>query len=159
VIPIKILFVCTDNFTRSIIAEYCLKDLVKKREINEITVSSAGMRANSDVSKYSKLHFDILQEMNISTNGWKRTQFTEEYFDEFDLIIGMSEVHKEYIKEEYNREIPMFNEILKGESKPVNIGAPNSKFFEKEMKELVHYFIDAMPELIKNINTKNEMWG
>jgi protein-tyrosine phosphatase len=147
----KILFVCTDNFTRSIIAEYCFKDYLMRNHLHNITIASAGIRAHSDISKYSTLHFEIMNEMGIDTKDWKRTLFTADSFDEYDLIIGMSELHKNYINQEYQRDIPLFNEIYKGEQTPVNIGAPDSEDFEEKMRSLVQYFYDAMPDLYKNI--------
>ncbi|WP_199621234.1 arsenate reductase/protein-tyrosine-phosphatase family protein [Paenibacillus alkalitolerans] len=150
----RILFVCTDNFTRSITAEFCLKDYLKKNQLNDISVTSAGIRANSDISKYSKLHFKILEEKGIDTTDWTRTPFTKKCFEQYDLIIGMSELHKNFIKKEYNRDIPLFNEIYKGENSPVNIGTPDNENFEQQMRSLVQYFDDAMPELIRNISKK-----
>ncbi|SDD72540.1 Protein-tyrosine-phosphatase [Paenibacillus sp. UNCCL117] len=147
----KILFLCTDNFTRSIIAEYCLKDYLLKNHIQHISVSSAGIRANSDISKYSRLHFEILKEMDIDTSEWSRTPFSEDFFIEYDLIIGMSELHIDFIKQEYDREISLFNKVYNGLNTPVNIGSPDSPNFEVQMRALVQYFKDAMPSLLKNI--------
>lgn len=56
----NILFLCTDNFTRSVIAEFCMKDYLKKTNNARVIVASAGIRANSDISRYSKIHFNIM---------------------------------------------------------------------------------------------------
>jgi protein-tyrosine phosphatase len=61
-------------------------------------VASAGIRANSDISRYSKIHFNILGEMGIDTSDFKRTQFNETCFEKSHVIIGMSELHRDYIK-------------------------------------------------------------
>ncbi|WP_274362409.1 hypothetical protein [Paenibacillus thermotolerans] len=145
------MFLCTDNFTRSIIAEFCLKDFLKKNHIDDFSISSAGIRAESDVSKYSNLHFAIMDEMGVDTTEWCRTPFKRDYFEEYDLIIGMSDQHKNYIKQEYSRDIPLFNEVYNGHNTPVNIGPPDSDNFEEQMRSLVQYFYDATPELYKNI--------
>jgi protein-tyrosine phosphatase len=153
---LKLLYVCTDNFTRSIIAEFCTRDYLKKVNIDGIEVASAGIRAYSDVSKYSDIHFNIMSDKNIDISGFRRTQFTKELFEVFDLIIGMSELHKDYVYQEYKREIPLFNELFNGSKKSVNVGAPNSQNFYNEMTELVDYIYDAVPPVLKNIEKRNQ---
>ncbi|WP_166242655.1 hypothetical protein [Paenibacillus turpanensis] len=149
-----ILFLCTDNFTRSIIAEYCLKHYIEKHSLDQIAVSSAGIRATSDVSKYSKVHFEILKDMGIDASSWGRTPFQDSFFEKYDFIIGMSELHREYIREHYQKDIYLFNELYKRQTAPVNIGSPDSEDFEEQMKLLVNYIHDAMPELVNNILEK-----
>jgi len=147
----KILFVCTDNYTRSVIAELCTKQYLKENNNNAIKVASCGIRANSDISKYSNIHFHIMDELGIDTSTFKRTQLTETSFEEFDVIIGMSELHKDYIKQQYNRNILLFNEVFNGQQTPVNIGSPDQYDFRKQMKQLVLYIKNAIPEIINNL--------
>jgi protein-tyrosine phosphatase len=150
----KILFVCTDNYTRSVIAEFCMRDYIIKNKLDTINVASAGIRGDSNISKYSSIHFKIMKEMNINTSNFKRTQFSVSCLEEYDHIIGMSELHKEHIKNEYKREITLFNEIYKGDMTSVNIGAPDSKDFKEQMKSLVGYFYEATPKVIHNLHNK-----
>ncbi|MEE6452797.1 hypothetical protein RAH41_19720 [Gottfriedia acidiceleris] len=147
----NILFVCTDNFTRSIIAEFCMKDYLQKTNNTSVKVVSAGIRANNDISKYSTIHFNIMNEMGIDTTGFNRLQFNESCFENFDLIIGMSELHKEYIKQEYDREIRLFNEVYNGLHTAVNIGDPDNENFFEQMKQLVNYIYKAIPTLLSNV--------
>lgn len=147
----NILFLCTDNFTRSVIAEFCSKNYLKKNNITDIKVASAGIRASSDVSKYSNLHLKIMSDMGIDITDFKRTQFSEDSFKDYDFIIGMSELHKDYVRNEYNKDIYLFNEIYRGENTPVNIGSPDNEDFEDKMKELIQYFNNAVPDVISNL--------
>jgi protein-tyrosine phosphatase len=147
----NILFVCTDNFTRSVIAEFCMKDYLKKTNNGRVNVASAGIRANSDISRYSKIHFNILGEMGIDTSDFKRMQFDETCFEKFDLIIGMSELHRDYMKQQYYRDILLFNQLFNGQQTPVNIGSPDSVDFIEQMNQLVKYVNDAIPYLLRNI--------
>lgn len=150
----KILFLCTDNFTRSVIAELCMRDYIVKNNLDSINVASAGIRGNSDISQYSTIHFEIMEELNIDTSNFKRTQFKEDHFHEYDEIIGMSELHKEHIKNEYNREIRLFNELYKGDNTSVNIGAPDNIEFNEQMRSLVNYLKRAVPKVIDNLKRK-----
>ncbi|MRH43261.1 hypothetical protein GH741_11275 [Aquibacillus halophilus] len=147
----KILFVCTDNFTRSVIAEFCMKKYLKITNNNSVRVASSGIRANSDISKYSSIHFEIMEELDIDTSDFKRTQFDETFFEEFNVIIGMSELHKDYIKQHYNRDIFLFNEVLDGQKTPVNISSPDSDDFLEQMNQLVRYIENSVPNLLKNL--------
>ncbi|MFD2611603.1 arsenate-mycothiol transferase ArsC [Paenibacillus gansuensis] len=148
----KILFVCTDNYTRSVIAEYCMKDYLKGRNNTSVNVASAGIRATSDISNYSNAHFGIMHEMGIDTTGFTRTQFKESFFEEYDVIIGMSELHKEHLRQSYNKNILLFNEVLNGGTTPVNIGHPNSPTFLEDMKQLIIFFREAIPIVLQKIN-------
>ncbi|MBJ7948893.1 hypothetical protein U9K47_25620 [Bacillus toyonensis] len=147
----NILFVCTDNFTRSVIAEFCMKNYLQKTNNTSVKVASAGIRANSDISKYSTIHFNIMNELGIDTSLFNRTQFDETCFDKFDIVIGMSELHKEFIKQQYNRDIRLFNEVYNGLQTPVNIGEPDSEHFFEQMNQLIVYINNAVPSILSNI--------
>lgn len=67
----------------------------------------------------------------------------------------MSELHKEYVKNEYSKDIYLFNEVYKGQQTEVNIGAPDSEDFEEKMKQLIEYFISAIPEVIENLKKQS----
>lgn len=149
----NILFVCTDNFTRSVIAEFCTKSYLEKINNTSVQIASAGIRANSDISRYSKVHFHIMDGMGIDTSDFKRTQFAESCFYKFDVIIGMSELHKEFIKQRYNRDISLFNEVYNGQQTPVHIGAPDHVIFLEQMNQLVMYIHNAVPSVISNLES------
>ncbi|WP_309119316.1 hypothetical protein [Paenibacillus sp.] len=147
----NILFVCTDNYTRSVIAELCMRHYLKETRNASINVESAGIRATSDISKYSNVHFDIMNEMGIDTSCFKRTQFNVSCFDHYEVIIGMSELHRDHIKQTYNRDILLFNEVLHGQTVPVNVGHPDSPNFLEDMKQLVTYFREATPIVLQKL--------
>ena len=51
-------FVCTDNFGRSVIAEYCLRNFCEQNNINNLDVISSGIYASSDTSKFSLADYE-----------------------------------------------------------------------------------------------------
>lgn len=87
---IKILFVCHGNICRSTMAEYVMKDLVKKagRE-KEFVIDSA---ATSREEIGNGVHHGTkrkLAQMGVPCGDHRARQMTREDYDRFDLLIGM----------------------------------------------------------------------
>ena len=87
---IKIMFVCHGNICRSTMAEFVLKDMVKKQNIedNFFINSSATSRdaIGSDIHYGTK---NILTQNNIPFTKRKAVQFTAKDYDIYDYIICM----------------------------------------------------------------------
>ena len=120
--PKKVLFVCSDNYTRSVTAEFCLRNFLLKNNLSTIQSFSAGTQANSDTSKYYNVHFDRMKELDIDFSTFERKQFDRSFFDIYDLIVGMGQEHKDYFLSEYQQKIPnifliKFGEIITLERK------------------------------------------
>ena len=87
---IKILFVCHGNICRSPMAEFIMKDLVKKKSVEsrfEIA-SCATSREEIGNSVYPPAKRK-LAEHNISCQGKTARQFTKEDYNYYDYIIAM----------------------------------------------------------------------
>ena len=87
---IKILFVCHGNICRSPMAEFVLKDMVKKRGLeNEFYIASA---ATSTEEIGNPVHHGTrskLAKEGISVAGKTAVQMTKSDYAEYDYIIGM----------------------------------------------------------------------
>ena len=84
----KILFVCHGNICRSPMAEFVMRDMVKKENLN-ISVASA---ATSYEEIGNGVHYGTknkLAEHGISTAGKYAVRMTKADYDEYDYIIGM----------------------------------------------------------------------
>lgn len=92
----KILFVCTGNTCRSSMAEALLKDLLNKDGIGHIQVSSAGTNvfAPSAASQYA---IEVMAEKGIDLSRHCSRQLTEDMLLEADLILTMTEGHRQRI--------------------------------------------------------------
>ena len=89
---IRILFVCHGNICRSPMAEFVMKDLVKKagRE-DEYYIESAATSTEELGNEVYPPAKRKLAEHDISCKGKTARQLTRRDYDRFDLLIGMDE--------------------------------------------------------------------
>ena len=87
---IKILFICHGNICRSPMAEFIMKDIVKKagRE-DEFFIASAATSTEEIGNPVYPPARRKLAEHGISCSGKTARQMTARDYDEFDLLIGM----------------------------------------------------------------------
>lgn len=89
---IRILFVCHGNICRSPMAEFVMKDLVKKAgKENEFYIESA---ATSTEELGEPVHYgtrSILKRHGISCEGKYARQMTRSDYGKFDLLIAMDQ--------------------------------------------------------------------
>lgn len=88
----KIVFVCYGNICRSPMAEFVMKDMVKKKGLQEQFMIES--RATSAEEIGSPVHYGtkgILDSLGISTRGKTAAQLTKADYGKYDLIIGMDE--------------------------------------------------------------------
>lgn len=89
---IKVLFVCLGNICRSPMAEFLLKDMVKKKNReNEFIIESAG---TSNEEEGNPVHFGTkrkLSEIGISTDGKYARKLTKNDYEKYDYILAMEE--------------------------------------------------------------------
>lgn len=87
---IKILFVCLGNICRSPMAEFVMRDMVKKAGLErEIEVASA---ATSSEELGNPVHWGTREKLagvGISVKGKTARQMTIRDYREYDLLIGM----------------------------------------------------------------------
>lgn len=88
----KIVFVCLGNICRSPMAEFVMKDLVKKANIeNKICITSAG---TSGEHNGEGMHYGTknkLSSLNIEHKGFISKKLTQKLCDESDFLITMDD--------------------------------------------------------------------
>ena len=111
----SVLFVCTGNIFRSVTAEYSLK--LRLGANTSCVVGSAGI--------------DIKPQ---SVHDWVRTRLhgkgaditrhvprrlTHELVEAATLVVAMGRDHQNFIREQFGRDVPLFNQICLGHDTPI----------------------------------------
>ncbi|MDL2250585.1 low molecular weight phosphotyrosine protein phosphatase [Lachnospiraceae bacterium OttesenSCG-928-J05] len=87
---IKILMVCHGNICRSPMAEFVLKDMVKKRGIEQdFSIASAATSREELGSPPHPGTRRILGKLGIDCSGKHARQLTRADYEEYDYLIGM----------------------------------------------------------------------
>lgn len=152
----KVLFVCTGNVFRSLSAEHCLRDYVKRNNIPDIAVASAGTRAYWEpVAPTTK---NCLKKHGILIDGHQQTRLSAELMEKFDLVVAMNLNHQQFIREKFGKDVPLFNEIVYGlKTGVLDVDEVIPHWLLHPGKTLAHirwtvdYIHDAMPSFVKNV--------
>jgi tRNA threonylcarbamoyl adenosine modification protein (Sua5/YciO/YrdC/YwlC family) len=94
--PKNILFVCTGNSCRSIIAACLLEKELQERKNFDIRVTSAGTAALEGILP-SQDTIKVLGEVGIEADKYRSRRLTEEMLKEADLVLTMEKIHLDYI--------------------------------------------------------------
>ena len=91
---IKILFVCHGNICRSPMAEFVMKDLVKKAGLEkEFFIASAATSTEEIGNPVYPPARRRLAQAGISCDGKYAVQLTKKDYEKYDYIIGMEQVN------------------------------------------------------------------
>lgn len=93
----RIMFICTGNACRSAVAECILKKLLADKGIEDVEVCSAGTLDSWEGQPRDPVMARIAFEHGYTLEG-KTTTATSERLDAMDLILGMTDGHKEKVK-------------------------------------------------------------
>ena len=97
-----ILFVCTGNTCRSAMAEGIFKKILKERteDDSKFNILSAGISALPGMSPTPEA-IKVMTEQGIDISWHIATQVKEDLVKKADLILVMSNTHKDYIKTKF----------------------------------------------------------
>ena len=111
----SILFVCTGNIFRSMIAEHALR--AQLPQDSDWRVSSAGTGANP-MMMYDVVRVRLI-ELGIDPTDHVQRKLTQDILDGADLPVAMSLDHQAFVCEHFGREIPLYNRVCYDKDEPV----------------------------------------
>ena len=89
---IRILFVCHGNICRSPMAEFVMKDLVKKAGLEqEFQIESAATSQEEIGNPVYPPVYQLLKERGIDCSGKTAKQLHNRDYEKYDLLIGMDQ--------------------------------------------------------------------
>jgi len=130
----RVLFVCTGNTCRSVMAEGLLKKALKERKMEEIEVNSAGVFAFPETSP-TKETIQVLRKEGIDVSDYRAKRLSSEMIKSADLIFVMQDYHRDILL----RYVPWAKERIFVLDIPDPIGKPFNvyqEYFEKIKKHL-----------------------
>lgn len=107
---IRVLFVCHGNICRSPMAEYLLKDAVKKKHLEDQFFIESAATSSEEIG--NPVHFGtkrILNSLGIDCSKKVARKIQLEDFERFDYIIGMDQYNLKNLKRFFNTEQKIYS--------------------------------------------------
>ncbi|MDE3224610.1 MAG: low molecular weight phosphatase family protein [Nitrospirota bacterium] len=151
----SILFVCTGNVFRSLVAEHALR--ARAGTGSGYLVGSAGIEARPQ--PVHPLVRGRLLEKGADPSRHVQRKLTEDLLTGARLVVAMGRDHQEFIRRHFGREVPLFNQICYERDEPVldvEEAIPDWEQNQEAAKAytlwVIDYIWEAIPALLARVN-------
>ncbi|MGB8453628.1 MAG: low molecular weight protein-tyrosine-phosphatase [Anaerocolumna sp.] len=103
---VKVLFVCLGNICRSPMAEYVLRDMVRKRGLSDKFIIASAATSSEEVG--NRVHrgtWNKLKEAGIDASSKRAVQLRKEDYEYYDYIIGMEQSNVRSMERVFKKDI------------------------------------------------------
>ncbi len=153
----SILFICTGNVFRSVVAEYALKALVGAA--GGYVVGSAGTEAQPH--PVHPLIRERLRALGADPVGHAPRRLTRELLDAADLAVVMGHDHREFVRRHFGRDAPLFNQVCYQREEPVLDVHEAIPHWQSDLAasqayalSVVDYIWSAMPDFLAAVSRR-----
>lgn len=139
---IRIMFVCHGNICRSPMAEFVLKDMVKRKGIvNDFVICSSATSTEEIWNGIGNPVYppvkELLAQHHIDTSGKRAVQLTKTDYDKYDLFIGMDSANIRNMSRILNDKDHKIHKLMEYTGSSADVSDPwYTRDFEKCYKDI-----------------------
>ena len=109
----RILFVCTGNVFRSVVADALFRKYCTEQDIKDVESGSAGTVAMPE--RVDPATIRKLEDYGVTIDKHAQKRVSRDLLQRFDIIISMAKRHQKVLKDTYQTESHLFNGVAYGE--------------------------------------------
>ena len=154
---IKVLFVCWGNICRSPMGEYILKNMIRKRGLEDRFYVESAATSTEEIG--NPVYPPARAELNrhgISCQGHHARQVTGSDYEKFDLIIAMEEIHRRIMEDRFFGGDPAGKIVLCMELADRPGEVVDDPWYTGRFEEVYEQLTEACEGLIKKYGRDNE---